>query len=207
MSAMRGPLDLQQRLTGFWHRIGLSGQRMVMAGLPLLAIAVAWHAVYSPLLTAVAVRRAELAQLKGQIADAHLLAGQAAQQQAALDEAQAAFHRVRRRVGEGQTVASALEELGRQAKQHRLELVAIQPEEQEAPRLLAVEGGLTVREVPVRLRVKGRYQQLGQFLAALSTASCLASVQRLDLARPNSDSPQLQAEMVLAVYLEEPGSI
>jgi Tfp pilus assembly protein PilO len=204
---MGAPADPTQRVIDFWR--GISPElRRAGAGIALAAAALmAWQLLYTPLLTAVAVQRARLTELQGKIADAHLLAGQAVAQHAALDEARAAFQRLRRRIGEGQTVGRVIEVLGRQAKQHKLELMTIQPDEdEESPRLLAVEGGVTVREVPVSLRVRGRYQQIGQFLAALSNAPCLASVRQVSLSRPSRESPQLQAEMVLTVYLEEPSS-
>lgn len=196
-----------QQLVSLWTSLNPAARRMAAGVLVLAAGALVWRAVLSPLIGAVSVQRANLAELKGKIEVAQMLAGQLAGQQAVLSEARAEYQRVRRRIGDGHTVARVLEELGRLAKQEKLGIAGLEPQDNEAaPRLLAVEGGLTIREVPVRLKLKGRYQQMGQFLAALSGASSLATVQRINFTRPDAESAQLEAELVLAIYLQELGT-
>ena len=187
-------------------RLNPLAQRVVLLAAAAGVIAAAWLLLWGPLYQASRRESARLAELNAMIEEAHQLTSQAAAHQAAFSEAQAAFQNVYSRIGGQQTVPRILEALGHQAKQHRLKLVAIQPDDDDTPDLYAVDDRVTVRAVPIRLHLKGRYQQLGQFLGDLSAAPFLASVEGVSVSRPGLDSPELEADLMVSVYLTEGAS-
>ena len=98
--------------------------------LPIAAGAVAVvlliRLVYLPLGALIAARRAALQDLMVRIADTHVLAGQIPQQENALQDAEKRFQALKSRIGQGQSVARILDVLSQQAKDRRIELVAVQ---------------------------------------------------------------------------------
>ncbi len=148
-------------------------------------------------------RRAALGELRGRIAAGHAMVESRAAHVEALERARAGFDPWKARVGTDQSVARVLEELTQRAGQRHLELVAVQPKAEEAPRVLSVSGGLTVREMPVHLRLTGRYRQIGEFLGTLRGGRFLAAVRRIALARSEEGGAVLNAEVDLLIYLQE----
>ena len=160
--------------------------------------------LYLPLLGRLAERRGSLKDLAVKIEDARVLAGQLPQQQAALQQATVIFQSAHGRIGEGQSVARILEALSLRAKGYQLELTAMQPraaEDQAAPIVMGPE--LTLRDVPLTLHLKGRYQSIGEFLGGISHGPFVASVRKVFIRKPQADSTLLEADVVLAAYLEE----
>jgi len=154
-------------------------------------------------------RRASLADLRIKTADTHLLAARLPDQERSLADAQVQYRSLERRAGGSQSVARILETLGQQAKDHRLELVAVQPREEEEsePLILALGPEFTLQEIPLRLQLTGRYRQIGEFLGGLIHTPFISSVRELRMRKPEADSATLQADLVLAVYLaKETGS-
>lgn len=173
----------------------------------LLILALAGRTMMWPLIRSIDDRYEQLRSLQVRIADARLLLDRRGEQEAALREAQSRYQASARRVGTERSIAKILEALNGLAKAHRLELVAVQPRAEEESRpMAALASGLTLREIPLTLRVTGRYRQLGEFLGSLSGAPFLSSVRRFALTKPQAGSLALHAEMVLAVYLVEKGS-
>ena len=177
----------------------------------LLAAVCAARYLYVPALGRIAGQRAELSDLKVKVADAEVLAEALPRHEAAVRAAEARYQDVDGRVGAGQSVARVLDGLGRWAKDHRIEVVAVQPggaQSAEPPLLVAAGPGLVLQEVPLGLRLKGRYRQLGEFLGKLPAAPFLGTVRGLTIRQPASDSAQLEADVTLALYLKhrEPGA-
>ena len=164
--------------------------------------------VYLPVLAQIGERQAALCDLRVKIADAHVLISQRQAYEAALQEVRKRYRAlVEHRVGAEQSVARVLDALSEEAKAHRLELVATQPQTVEGEQhLLALGQGLVLREVPLTLQLSGRYRQVGEFLGALRDASFIASVQKLTLAKAEANSSKLRADISLAVYLPERNS-
>ena len=179
-------------------------QKLLLGGTAALVVLVLLvRFVYLPVVARIGERRASLTDLRVKTADAHLLASRLPDEECALTEAQARYGALERRIGEGQSVARILETLGQQVKDQRLELVAVQPreEDQAASRTLTVGPALTLHEVPLRLQLTGRYRQIGEFLGGLSHTPFMSSVRELRMRKPEADSAILQADLVLAVYL------
>ena len=160
--------------------------------------------LYLPLLGGIAGRRARLNDLAVKIEDARVLTAQLPQQQAALQQAMAAFQSVHGRVGESQSVARILEQLGLQATSYQMELAATQPraaDDHTPPIVMGPE--LVLREVPLTLQLKGRYQSVGEFLGWIADGPFVASVKKVFIHKPQAESTQLEADVILATYLAE----
>lgn len=179
----------------------LAGMALACAGMLLLL-----RVVYLPLLAGIGDRYARLQELRVKIADVRVLKEQQPTQQKALDHIKARYQVLRQQVGEGQSIARILETLSRQAKHHRLELVAVQPPaEEEEPRRVSVGSDLTLRELPLSVQLTGRYRQVGEFLGELSRAPFLSSVRQLRMTKPQADRATIQADLALVVYLADAG--
>ena len=172
-------------------------------GLVVLVAAVRW--LYLPAVAHLREQRAVLNDLRVKIADARVLAEQLSQQQAALTAAREDYQALRGRVGDRQSVARVLEALGQQAGRHHLELATVQPPraDGEEPLLVTIGSELTLRAVPLRVQLKGRYQEIGEFLGEFPGAPFLATVNSLSITKPHADALQLEAELTLGVYLME----
>ena len=184
-------------------KIQLGAKYKALAGLTgaLVVLVLAARFLYVPAMARVSRNRAALQDLKVKITDAHVLTEQLPQQQSALEDAQQRHRTMFGRVGDGQSVARILEQLSALAKSQRVELATIQPRADEEPRLVAMTPGLTMREIPLRLQLKGRYQQVGDFLGRLPTAPFIASVRQCAMKKPDTESAQLEAELVIGVYV------
>ena len=180
-------------------------QKLLLGGTAaLVALVLLVRFVYLPVVARIGERRASLTDLRVKTADAHLLASRLSDEERALTEAQAQHRALERRVGEGQSMARILETLGQQAKDRRLELVAVQPKEGESePLTLRLGSALTLHEVPLRLQLTGRYRQIGEFLGELIHTPFISSIKELKTRKPEADSATLQADLVLAVYLNQ----
>ena len=188
-------------------KIRLEFRQQVFLGLTgaLLVVILSLRFIYLPVLARINERRALLTDLRVKIADAQVLAGQLPGQEQALQLAREHYgDALESWIGKEQSVARILERLSAQAKDHRLELVAIQPRaEDHEPRVVILGPEVTLREVPLTLQLTGRYRQLGEFLGDLPTAPFLASIRELKMTKPQADRAELRTDLVLAVYLSE----
>ena len=174
------------------------------AALALVVLLGAVRYLYLPVIARIGEQRAQLQDLTVKVADAQVLAEALPKHEAALRESQSRYHTLEIRVGGEQSVARILDGLGKWAKDHRLEVVAVQPRANDAePFLVSTGPGLLLRAAPLSLKLRGRYRQLGEFLGKLPDAPFLGTVRRLTVRQPQSDSAQLEADLVLAVYLQE----
>ena len=186
-------------------KIKLGTKYKALAGLTgvLVVLVLAARFLYVPAMARVNRHRAALQDLKVKIADAHVLTEQLPQQQSALEDAQQRHRMMFGRVGDGQSVARILEQLSALAKSEHVELATVQPRADEEPRLVAMTPDLTMREIPLRLQLKGRYQQIGNFLGHLPTAPFIASVRQCSMTKPQGETAQLEAELVIGVYVAD----
>ena len=190
------------------NTIRLAWRHQVLLGATgaLLLAVLCVRFVYLPVWARINERRARLQDLTVKVADAQVLIAQRPAQAATLDEARTRYRELEARFGEGPSVATILETLGAQAKEHKLELVAIQPRsETKGQRVVVFGPELKVREVPLTLQLTGRYQHVGEFLGALPRCPFFTLVRALTLAKPDTDVGQLTANLELAVYLVERG--
>ena len=170
----------------------------------LVALVWLFRYLYLPAIATIEARRATLQDLKVKIADAQVLTAQLPDHQAALRDAQERYRALESRLGAGQSVARVLEALSAEAKDHRLELAALKPRTDERERrVFALSPEMLLTEMPLTLQLTGRYRQLGEFLGGLRDAPFVASVQELKITKPEAGHAQLQADLVLAVYLAE----
>ena len=186
--------------------IKLSPRAQLLLGVTGGLVLAVWviRFLYLPLLGGLADRRTRLRDLAVKIEDARILTVRLPQQQAALQQAMTAFRLANARVGEGQSVAHILEQLGLQAKSYQLELAAAQPrtaDDQIPPITMGPEFAL--REVPLTLQLKGRYQPVGEFLGWIAAGPFVASVKKVSIRKLQADSTQLEADVVVAAYLAE----
>lgn len=192
---MKSPFQLNLKTSQTWL-LGVTGA--------LLALVLVVRFLYLPVIARIGERRATLTDFRVKIADAQGLAQQLPDQEKMLQRARERSSTLESRIAEGQSVARILELLSARAKDHRLELVAVQPRaEHNEPRILILGPEVTLREIPLNLRLTGRYRQVGEFLGELPTAPFLASVHTLVLTKPQADTTQLTADLALAVYLAE----
>ena len=183
-------------------------QRWLLAGtIGVLFLAGLSRFVYLPFVATIGEQRAMLQDLRVKLADAQGLVERVPIQEAALQQDQERSRTLERRIDNGQSIARILETLRQQAKDHELELVAVQPraEAYEHP-ALTIQPDLILRETPLTLQLTGRYRQVGEFLGELATAPFLASVRTVTVTKPDAQSPKLRADLVLAVYLPERSS-
>ena len=158
--------------------------------------------IYVPLCASLNRQRADLKALHVQVANARVMATQLAAEELALAETQQRRQTLQRRIGSGQSVARVLETLSQQAKMHRLELVATQPRADESKaRNVSLGSGIVLTEIPLTIQLTGRYRNLGEFLAEVPQAPYAASIKSLTLVRPAIESPKVQADLILAIYL------
>lgn len=166
----------------------------------LLALVLAVRLFYLPAVGLIRDRRAALQDLRVKRADSALLEAALVEQEAALQRARQRRDLLDLRLNQ-QTVARVLEELGAQARQRRLELTMVQSQaEGEQP--VRMEGAeLKLRRVPLTLKLKGSYRDVGAFLGWLARAPFLAVVGELKMEKPWAGDPNVQAELVLSVCL------
>ena len=180
-------------------------QRWLLAGIiGVLLLGGLSRFVYLPLMAAIREQRVMLRDLRVKIADAQELAEGVPIQEAALQQAQERYRGLERRIDTGQSIARILETLRRQAKDHALELVAVQPRAgANGQPTITIQPDLILRETPLTLQLTGRYRQVGEFLGELLNAPFLASVRTLTVTKPDAQHPRLRADLVLALYLSE----
>jgi Tfp pilus assembly protein PilO len=175
---------------------------LAVTGLLLLSVWVVRY-LYLPVIARIGSQRAELHALSVKVADADVLAAALPDYKAALGQAESRYQALERRVA-GQSVARILDELGRWAKSHKLEVVAVQPRPETGTSAILEAGQkLRLRELPLTLKLRGRYRQVGEFLAKLPDAPFFGTVRQLNIRQPISESASLEVDMVLAVYLND----
>lgn len=173
------------------------GLGVLLAG--LVVAGVVW-CLYAPLLVRIGAARATSQDLRVKIGDMAYLEqdGQSA------EDVDARYRALARRVGQDQSLAGVLASLSQLARDHRLELVSVQPLPDEAQQPVVSMGPLlALRPVPVHLQVVGRYRQFGEFLSGVGASPFLSSVRRLELANVSAGGAQLRAELELLVYIAE----
>jgi len=175
--------------------------------LGIVGAALAVRCLFVPAAGRVVTGQRTLKELTANISNAREMAARVAQEEAVLQQSQERYRLLERRVGTEQSVARILEALGAQAREHRLELVALQPRaDDEEQDTLSFGPDLTLREIPLTLQLTGRYRHVGAFLGRLADQPFVASVKSLTMAKPETNSVQLSANLVLAVYLARPGA-
>jgi Tfp pilus assembly protein PilO len=187
-------------------KLTLQAPYKIALGVTVSLVALVWAVryLYLPVVSRIGAQRAQLQDLAVKVADAQVLAEALPKHEAALREAESRYRALESRVSEGQSVARILDGLGKWAKDHRLEVVSVQPRANDAePFLVSAGPGLLLRAVPLSLRLKGRYRQLGEFLGKLPDAPFVGTVRKLTLRQPSRESAQVEADVVLAVYLKE----
>jgi Tfp pilus assembly protein PilO len=176
---------------------------LAAAGASVVVLLVA-RFVYLPAIGLLNDRRTTLKELRVKIADAQLLISQLPAEQAALAQAQERYRHVENWIGSGDSLARILEALSAQAKRHRLEVAVVQPPtEEQGSVLIPLGADQKLRQVPLKVTLKGRYWQIGDFLGELTSVPFLSSVQSFTMTRPDPTSARLQADLDLAVYLDQ----
>ena len=69
-------------------------------------------------------------------------------------------------------------------------------------RLIPLGPEKTLREVPLKLTLRGRYGQIGEFLGEMAVVPFVASVRSLTIKKLEPAAGKLQADLALAVYLD-----
>ncbi len=183
-------------------RVSLEGRQGWLLGVAgaAIGVAVCIRFLYLPVIAGIGERRATLTELRVKLADAQTVAAQLPSQEQVLQETQERFRVLERRLGDGQTVSTILESLSALAKEHHIEVVAVQPEETVAHEV-PLSPTVTLREVPLTLQLTGRYRNVGEFLGMLPSAPFVASVRALKISKLPPAGATLRAELALAVYL------
>ena len=187
------------------HGLRLSAPYRIALGATGALVLSVWlvRYLYLPVLARIGAQRATLHELTVKVADADVLAAALPDHQATLSDAESRYQALEKRVA-GQSLARILDELGRWAKSHKLEVIAVQPSPDAGTGAILQPGPqLRLRELPLTLKLRGRYRQIGEFLAKLPDAPFFGTVRRLYVRQPISESAQLDVEMVLTVYLSD----
>ncbi len=172
----------------------------------LAAAGVVLWLLYLPAVRLLAGRRVALAAVRERIARGEASATEAPAEARRARELQDRYQQMLHRVESGGSMAHILEQISAQAKTHRLDLSMIQPRmELRDARAVRVGSDLTLREVPLTLRLTGRYQAIGAFLGGLPDAPYVAAVRQLTMQKPAAESHDLRAIVELAVFVAEQG--
>lgn len=183
-------------------RISAEQREELLLAAAVAGVLVAITALLVPAIGRLTRGRSALGEVRSRLAAAQAIVEARAAHADALARARATYEPWEIRLGADRSVARVLEELTERASQRRLQLVAIQPKAEETPRVLSAGGGLTVREMPIQLRLTGRYQQLGEFLGALRGSRFLGAVRRVAVERHQEGGPVLTGDVELLVYLQ-----
>ena len=187
---------MKQPLTPRQYQIALTASGLAAALVTIRFLLV-------PAISAIGRQQATLRELRAKAADAAVLIPQQAQLEERRQHAQQRRDVLEARVRD-QSVARILDTLGQEAKAHHLELSVVQEAVlADAGRVVQFGPDLIVREVPLRLQLRGRYRQVGEFLGALRAAPFLAAVRQAEIAKSTEPSGPLITESQLVVYLAD----
>ena len=117
-----------------------------------------------------------LHEVRAQATAARELERRLAEQQARLQETQAALAAIKLHVGNVQGMAKALETLRQHAVSHHVELTVTQQPAEEETGALTLAPDLVLHDVPLTLHVEGRYRDIGAFLGALTSLPFVSTV-------------------------------
>lgn len=187
----------------------LSASQRIAIGAIGFAVAAAGAVrfLYVPVVARLMRQRAMMQELRLNIAEARTLAGERSVREAEFQRVQARYQALERQIGTGQSIARILEALSDDAKRRRLAFVAVQPRrEAQEPRLLSLGAETVLREVSLSLQLTGRYRQIAEFLGALNEGPFLGVVRTVTMTKAQAEGLSLQADVELAVYLEERAS-
>ncbi len=103
-----------------------------------------------------------------------------------------------------QGVPFVLQQLGDKSRELGLEILSMNPMEEEA----LAPGALpaTYAKKKILLELKCEYQTLGQYVATIANLPTFFSVEELVLASPAINTPMLNVRLVLAFYVRKPGA-
>ena len=163
---------------------------------------VAMRLLAQPAVAYIGRQRAALGELRAKAAEAAMLVPQRAALEGGLQRAQDRSQSLEARVRD-QSVATILEALSREAKAHYLELTVVQESAPDVERVVRFGPHLALREVPLRVHLRGRYRQVGEFLGALRAAPFLAAVREAEIVKSVEQFGQLTADLQLVVYLAD----
>jgi Tfp pilus assembly protein PilO len=190
-------------------QIKLTARQQLLLGVTGAMVVAVWlmRFLYLPGVARIHARQVQLKDLRVKIADMQGLAERFSSQEAILQEARERYKVLESRIGREQSVPRVLDAIGQLAKGHQLELIAVQPRanEQEAS-VVTIGSELVLEEIPLSLQLKGRYRHLAEFLGGLSQAPFLSSVRELAVKKLQPESPKLQADLVLVVYIAQRSS-
>ena len=172
----------------------------VIRGVAVALVAV--RVLAQPAVAYIGWQRAALGELRAKAAEAATLVPQRAAHEDALQRAQDRSQSLEARVRD-QSVARILETLSHEAKAHYLELTVVQESAPDAERVVRFGPHLALREVPLRLHLRGRYRQVGEFLGALRAAPFLAAVREAEIVKSAEQFGQLTTDLQLVVYLAD----
>ncbi|GEM_PF-1792198 len=177
-------------------------------GLIFLVSVLALRFLCLPLLGRLSTLRVRAQEVAAQLAEGEAMAQHTSAHEAVLAQAQQRYATLSQRVGAETSLARVLETFRRQAQDHRVELMTMQPRASAdaAPGAVALGEGLTLREVPLTLQLTGRYRHLGEFFAGLDEEPFTVVVRSLKMSHVEGSRTQLRAELLLTVYLPEMSS-
>ncbi len=181
-----------------WQRYALVGSLVVVAALALTRF------VYLPLWGKILQARDAAFTLKTKTSDAESVVPRINEQRERLASLKRTVDDAHNQVGSGGNLARMLEQLSLCAERAGLEMSLSQEAAAplaEASQAIGSESNLL--QVPVTLRLRGRYHLLGAFFAEIETAPFFAQVKSLSFARQDAESPELAAEVVLELMLSE----
>jgi len=154
-----------------------------------------------PLGHRIARKWSRLHAVRAQSTAARELERRLAEQQARLQETQAALAAIKLHVGNVQGMAKALETLRQHAVRHHVDLtVTQQPAEQEAG-VLTLAPDLVLHDVPLTLHLEGRYRDIGAFLGALTSLPFVSTVREWQIQHSTTHPTRLEGTVHLALYL------
>ena len=158
---------------------------------------------YVPVLGVLGKQAAHNRTLRIKTADAQMLAQQTAQQDALLAQAGERYQALHRWTSSAESMPQIMELLSQQAKAHQVGVAAVQASGEPGAPSTAFGAQITLSEVPLQLTLTGRYWDIGELLGDLAEAPFLSVVRSLTIIRPTPDRVEVQATLVLGVYLTE----
>jgi Tfp pilus assembly protein PilO len=189
-----------------WNRVPPQWREPVMAAGLAVGVVVAMQLIVRPSWGYLQRQRQALREVRAQMdnADAMRSRGTDGAQSAAL---QGRYAELALRLDSSQSVARVLDVLNAQARERQLEFSAQQSRSQTLAAHAAPWGaGPSVEEIPLALRLTGRYKSMGEFLGWLSEAPFVAAVRSVEMRKVEGAAAQLEAEVMLIVYVREKAS-
>ena len=184
-------------MNSYFNRLDIWQKGIGIGLIAVVAILILVRSVYLPAWARIMERKAILYDLQVKVADAQVVMPRLSEQGEKLQKAKQQLLLVNSQFSSGRTLGRILERISEEARNSRLDLSV----SQEFAQSVDLGPRMKLEAIPLTLKLKGRYAQLGEFLGRLSEAPFVSMVKQLSVMRSSGEeSADLSAEVVLEVF-------